>query len=252
MALLLLLKKVLFPRRIKLVPNFFTPKQYDFSTHCGRAIPQRTMDEEKAMFESYLVEYDKHYNNPEEKERRFQTFSEILWFIDRQNLTTQSMEEEQQQSDAASSEEDSSSSDLEEDSGDSEVEEEEAMFNSDIMPRGGTGTALPRASSGLSERNMFESFVIMTGYKETPEEKEKMFQIFRKFLSFLPGRSEGVVVAMFESFIAGHEEEFCNTPPKEKEKMFRIFRDFLIFIDGRIPSAYYGKGRTLQRPCRSR
>ncbi|KAK9051531.1 hypothetical protein SSX86_028158 [Deinandra increscens subsp. villosa] len=211
------------------------------------ALPQRTLDEEKAMYESYLVEHDKqHYNNnPEEKEMRFQTFRETMRFIDRHNLTTQSMEGQFDPALTLSEDDSAVDDDLEEDCGrtDGEVE---AMFNSFI--------------AGHEE------------FYNTPEEKEKMFQIFRKILMFIDdlnetyyaqglkllrpskmmmeddsasnddleedcGRTDGEVEAMFNSFIARHEELY-NTP-EEKEKMFQIFKKTLMFVDDNN-STFYG------------
>ncbi|KAK9051578.1 hypothetical protein SSX86_028205 [Deinandra increscens subsp. villosa] len=221
----LLLKKVLH-RQINLFRSFTakSPKQYDFSTQSpshdrrSKAVSRRTLDEEKAMYESYLVEHYKHCKNPEEKERRFQRFRETLRLIDRHNSTCH-------------------------------PSDRVGLTYSSDMPR---GTTLQSAEydSARYERHvvdMFKSFILMTGdgeFYNTPEEKEKMFQMFRKLMFFFRGRSEGVVVAMFESFIAEFEE-FCNTPPEEKEKMFQIFRKFLMFIDDVMPPRYYGKGLKL-------
>ncbi|XP_057505243.1 actinidain-like [Actinidia eriantha] len=49
---------------------------------------QRTNDQVKAMYESWLIKYGKSYNSLGERERRFETFKESLRFIDEHNADT--------------------------------------------------------------------------------------------------------------------------------------------------------------------
>ena len=54
----------------------------------AKNLTQRTNDEVKAMYESWLIEYGKSYNSLGERERRFEIFKETLRFIDEHNADT--------------------------------------------------------------------------------------------------------------------------------------------------------------------
>nr|BBA83994.1 actinidin [Actinidia chinensis] len=54
----------------------------------AKNLTQRTNDEVKAMYESWLIKYGKSYNSLGEWERRFEIFKETLRFIDEHNADT--------------------------------------------------------------------------------------------------------------------------------------------------------------------
>ncbi|KAI3811856.1 hypothetical protein L1987_21588 [Smallanthus sonchifolius] len=83
MALLLKKSKsILMTRQL-----FCFPWAKGFSTSTSPSPSERNEDEVKAMFESFIAEYEKRYDTPEEKEKRFKIFTDKIRFIDHHNST---------------------------------------------------------------------------------------------------------------------------------------------------------------------
>ncbi|KAD4982583.1 hypothetical protein E3N88_19254 [Mikania micrantha] len=210
-----------------------------------------TLDQQKALYESYLIEHDKFYKSPKEKEERFQAFRKTLRYVDQYNSTH----------DPSRWIRLTYFSDMNYSGGKVVCRREPVNLTEDSGSEDEENHT-PSERTLDEERAMFESYLIEHGrFYKSHKEKERRFKMFRKTLKFIDRynsdhdpserdhfydtedlaskdkenhtpskRTLDEVKAIYDSYLIEHDRLYYMYP-KEKEKRFQIFRKTLWFMD---------------------